>query len=296
MVDRCVQCVLEKNLDAYPSGAGKEDIQTYQRRVRETVREIASRPDGSAPEAVSMIEAIRKEIFDWMPVDYGEIKSYFNRLLLAKERELHEEICQAADPLKRALQLAMTGNYIDFAALDRVEEKTLEELLGRAGQIPVPGDILDALRRDIQKGHHMAYVTDNCGEVVLDKLLIREMLRENPALSVTVIVRGAPVQNDATLEDARQIGLDRLCRVIPNGTWMNGTVLRMLSAEAREALTKADFVIAKGQANNETLDGTGLNIYYAFLCKCERFAEKYQARMMTGVLAREEAPHTPICR
>lgn len=36
----------------------------------------------------------------------------------------------------------------------------------------------------------IAYLTDNCGEVVFDKLLIAQILRINPGVRVTAIVRG----------------------------------------------------------------------------------------------------------
>ena len=141
----------------------------------------------------------------------------------------------------------------------------------------------------MKQGRKAVYITDNCGEVVLDKLLMEEMKRENPELSFTCIVRGAPVHNDATMEDALQVGLSSVSRVIPNGSWMNGTVLSQLSQEAREAIMAADLIISKGQANHETLLGSGLNVFYLFLCKCELFVERYGCPLFTGVLVRERS-------
>lgn len=285
--ERCVRCVLEKNLGMVPPGAEEAKVREYERRVREIVRETDERPDGSAPEAASRVEALREEIFAWSPVDFGEVKRTYNALLLSVGEKLRGEIHGAPDPLRRAVQLAMAGNYIDFAALSEVSEEKLWELLGEAGSIPLPEEDYLALARKVREGRSLAYVTDNCGEVVLDRLLMEEMLRQNPELSITCIVRGAPVHNDATLEDASQVGMEAVARVIPNGTWMNGTVLRLLSREAREAICTADFVIAKGQANHETLLGCGLPVFYLFLCKCELFVEKYGSPLLTGVLIRE---------
>ena len=123
----------------------------------------------------------------------------------------------------------------------------------------------------------------------MDKLLI-ELLRElYPSLSVTVLVRGAPVLNDATMEDARQIGLDAIhgVSVMGNGDSIAGTVLERLSPEAFAAVMNADVLIAKGQGNYETLQGCGLRIYYAFLCKCQFFADRFSVPLLTGMLVRE---------
>ena len=287
MEERCIQCILKKNLDRVPPGAEAADVKRYQERVLQLTKEISSRPDGSAPEISSMVDSVRQEIFHWSPLDYSKIKVHYNQLMLDREEQLEETIRSSADPLRMALAYALTGNYIDFAALDHVDEGTLERLMQGARDVSIPEKTLEALREDIQRARRAAYVTDNCGEVVLDKLLIRQMQRENPDLAITVIVRGAPVHNDATIEDARQVGLPEVCRVISNGTWLNGTILSKISAEARETLTGADFILAKGQANCETLEDCGLNIYYAFLCKCEKFVERYGVEPLCPILARE---------
>jgi hypothetical protein len=41
---------------------------------------------------------------------------------------------------------------------------------------------------------------------------------------VICAVRGGPILNGATLEDARQVGLDRQCRVVSTGLAIPGTI------------------------------------------------------------------------
>ena len=62
------------------------------------------------------------------------------------------------------------------------------------------------------------YITDNCGEIVLDKLVIKVLKSYYPDLDITVIVRGFPVVNDATMEDALETGLADVVTVIGNGS------------------------------------------------------------------------------
>ena len=83
------------------------------------------------------------------------------------------------------------------------------------------------------------------------------------------------------------VGLDRVVRVVSNGTGLTGTFIDEIAPEAREALVAADVVISKGQANFETLNGYGLNVYYLFLCKCERFEKQFDIRRLQGVLAND---------
>ena len=287
--ERCIRCLLDKYLERIPSGASQEKVLAYQERVRSIVEEVSSRKGGSAPEAASRIDAFYQDWFSVAPFSYENIKKHYNALLLSREDQLREEILGAKDPLYRAVCLAMMGNYIDFAALSDVTEERLWELLGEAGDLEISQETFGLFAQEVRKARKAVYVTDNCGEVVLDKLLMEEMKRENPELSFTCIVRGKPVHNDVTMEDAIQVGLSSVARVIPNGTGMNGTVLPELSQEAREELLSADFVVSKGQANHESLLGSGLNIFYLFLCKCELFVERYGCPLFTGVMVRERS-------
>lgn len=104
---------------------------------------------------------------------------------------------------------------------------------------------------------------------------------------IAVLVRGEPVINDATLEDAAQVGLTEIVPVIGSGTAIPGTELLELSEEARERMLNADIILSKGQGNFETLHGTGLNIYYLFLCKCDYFVRRFGMKRYEGIFARE---------
>ena len=89
--------------------------------------------------------------------------------------------------------------------------------------------------------------------------------------------------NDCTIEDAKQIGLDKLVNVYGNGTAVAGTVLEKISPDTKAIIDNADLVISKGQGNFETLHHCGKNIYYLFLCKCEMFAKRFNVQKFTGI-------------
>ena len=143
-------------------------------------------------------------------------------------------------------------------------------------------------RSDLEKAKKLVYFTDNCGEIVLDKVFIKCIKEAYPQLQITVIVRGENVINDATLEDAKEVGLTDIVSCIGNGNGAPGTVLKRLSKEAKQILLDADLIISKGQGNFETLRKCGMNIYYIFLCKCDLFANTFQVPKLTGMLLNEK--------
>lgn len=118
--------------------------------------------------------------------------------------------------------------------------------------------------------------------------MIRHIKEEFPGLRITAIVRGEDVINDATLEDAREVGLTDLVLCIGNGNAAPGTVIKRLSREAKEALYSADVIISKGQGNFESLYGEGLTPWYLFLCKCELFVRRFGLAQYESVFARED--------
>ena len=113
------------------------------------------------------------------------------------------------------------------------------------------------------------------------------MKEKYPQLDITVIVRGYPVVNDATMEDAEEIGLTDIVKVIGNGSNVGGTWFPGLSNEARTLLEQADVILAKGQGNFETMNDCGLNVYYLFLCKCDLFQRRFHAKELQGMFLNE---------
>ena len=154
----------------------------------------------------------------------------------------------------------------------------------KAKDNPVDMNEYAALKKDLENGKSLVYMTDNCGEIVMDKLFIRMIKEQYPHLNITALVRGEIVLNDATYEDAQFVGLTDLVNVVGNGAKVAGTPLDRISDEAKELLLNADVMIAKGQGNFESLSGCGLNIYYMFLCKCTWFEMRFQLKQFSPVL------------
>jgi uncharacterized protein with ATP-grasp and redox domains len=96
-----------------------------------------------------------------------------------------------------------------------------------------------------------------------------------------------PVLNDATLDDARAIGLPDVCEVLGNGTDIAGTQLGAICPEAKARIDGSDIIVSKGQGNFETLHGCALTVYYLFLCKCQWFTGRFGLKLHEGVFVDE---------
>ena len=118
---------------------------------------------------------------------------------------------------------------------------------------------------------------------------MEQLKKDYPALDIAYCVRGANTLNDATRADAAYVGMDRLCRILDNGSAIAGTEPQFLDRELRTALEQADVILSKGSGNLESLAGCGWNVYYIFMCKCPRVAKILGCENMTGQFLREWA-------
>ncbi|MFQ6808371.1 MAG: damage-control phosphatase ARMT1 family protein [Blautia sp.] len=280
----CMSCLVQAQARRIQKFQDEEKKACYMREVLHMIAE--SDPKWSAP---ALLEPISKlyEKYWGMQNDLEEEKKTFNELLLSMEDDLEQKIRSRKDPLEAALCLARLGNYIDFSALGEVSAEKLLELLAQAEQETLDTAEYRHFCKDLKDGKHLVYLTDNCGEIVLDKILIKLLREQYPQLMIEVVVRGVAVTNDATMEDARYVGLTEVAPVFGNGSGIAGTELTHISKEAKEKLEQADLILSKGQGNFETLHTCGLNIYYLFLCKCDWFMQRFHAEHLKGMFVNE---------
>lgn len=209
-----------------------------------------------------------------------------NRFVLERIDHIRSRVEQSQDPVYAGLQYAVLGNYLDFAALQgRVSYQEMEEMLNQAKDMELDRSVVAQFKKDLEKGKKLLIFTDNAGEIGFDRVLAQVLKKQYPHLEITFCVRGAPVANDATREDAQAVGVE--FPVIDSGSAVGGTAIELLSEQAKNALDSADVVLAKGMGNTESMYGCGYNVYYAFLVKCQRFADFFHAPMMQAMFIRD---------
>ena len=283
---QCIQCLLKRHAETAAKYGDEAQVTAF---TRDLMRTICDGPvEMSAPFYTPAITKLFTEHFGLADDRFADEKAASNRYALARLEKLNGLVRSASDPLYAGLQAAILGNYIDFSALQgEVSFEKLDKMLELLYTIEVNRDTFAALRADLEAGRELLYLTDNAGEIVFDRVWLEVIRDRFPGLSITVCVRGGPAQNDATVADAEALGMP--FPVIGNGTRIPGTVLEKASDELKAALQAADVIIAKGQANVETLldTGHGYNIYYAFLVKCKRFIDRFGKEKLTPMLVRD---------
>ena len=216
-------------------------------------------------------------------------KRYYNKALLAMEHEIESLLDTSTDRFLDAMKMALAGNIIDFSGLPMVEFGLVKKIIDDARNQELNPDTVSRLRRDLASGGSLLYLGDNAGEIVLDKIFIKEIRRVYPNLTVTFATRGAPIYNDVTQEDAHAVGMDEYASIIGNGSDIPGTDLNEVSRAFYDVFASADVILSKGQGNFETLLGCGYNVYYLFLCKCNVFISKLGAKQFDSIFVNDRA-------
>lgn len=279
----CVRCLLCRQQERIEGFEDEEKKTAYLKEVAKTLGE--SKPEDCAPYMVYLFNQIYRRYFGEVK-DFVPIKKEYNQYVMELEETLYREIQATSDPLRTAFLYARVGNYIDFGAMHQVDKQTFLQLFRDEEKNRLDERVYEEFLADCTKAKSFLLLADNCGEIVLDKLFLMELKKRFPKLSLSVMVRGEEVLNDATMEDAMMVGIDRVAKVIPNGNGIAGNVEAYLSEEAKQALDLADVILSKGQANYETMNGCGRRIYYSFLCKCDWFSLQFQVPKNTGMFVK----------
>lgn len=201
------------------------------------------------------------------PDPYKIEKRKNNDQALAMAPQIENIISESEDPFNTSLRLSIAGNIIDFAACDSFDlQTTIDKVLSSDFAI----DHSVQLKNKIEASENVLFLGDNAGEIVFDKFFIKTIDHRN----LTYVVRGGPVINDATMEDAEYTGIKNVANVISNGFDAPSTIPSESSSEFQHYFNKADVIISKGQGNLEGL--IPLNderIFHLLMVKCDVMAE-----------------------
>ena len=179
---------------------------------------------------------------------YREPKRMSNRLAQAHVERLHQAIASEEDPLAMAIRVAAAGNVIDFGAKDHAAMDIEGELRAVTEQRFERLD-LEQFRQRLMRANSLLYICDNAGEIVFDTLLMEVLRRLRPELEIRAAFRAAPILNDATVDDARSVGMDAFADVVSSGSRLAGSILAECSSDFRSWFGSSDLVLSKGQGN-----------------------------------------------
>ena len=275
--ESCAKCLFDRQKD-------KTNNEEYLSQVKKIIDERGE--NDTSPYLVYLFNKTHEKIFG-RSADYKDIKKKYNDLVLGMEGELRAEIEKSNDPLAKSLMVSRVGNYIDFGAMNHVDQN---EFLSLFSDIEMTDDdelTYESFLHECLRAKRFLLICDNCGEIVLDKLMLEQLKKRFPHLEIKVMVRGNDVLNDATLEDAEYSGINELAEIVSNGEAIAGTVYDMLPEDAKKAFDESDVILAKGQGNYESMYGQGFHAFYEFLCKCELFTSRFNVPRLTGIFIEE---------
>ncbi|MEN8126958.1 MAG: ARMT1-like domain-containing protein [Planctomycetota bacterium] len=215
---------------------------------------------------------------------YRDLKKCHNRFAMELYELLEPTVHSTEAPLETAVRLAIAGNIIDLGVKTSVSDSDIQKTINDSLTASFDRAMVEQLRSETERAKDILYLTDNAGEIVFDRLLIKQL----PVEKVTVVVKGQPIINDATMEDAECVGLTEIAEVVDNGSDAPGTILETCSQDFRDRFEKADLIIAKGQGNYETLSDLDKNIFFILKAKCPVIARDIGCKIGDMILCRNE--------
>ena len=283
----CIPCISNMSISAIRKLIFDEEI------IRGLLCEILEIPslrglcwDITSPE---VIERVMEKIVDAMddPDPFYSLKAQQNKRMMELEPHLKGLLNEASDSLYLAVKLAILGNAIDLMISDTSGEVETT-IQGRLEETRVPVERFLQFKKKLYESELVLYFGDNSGEVAIDKLLI-ETIKEEKDLEIVFVVRSVPALNDATLNEAKMVGIDKVTSVIENGIDgpLPGTITSRCSSEVRDLLQHADLIISKGGGNFDTLeeDKDSYNIAFLLLSKCLPYYNYFQTELHQPILA-----------
>jgi len=197
---------------------------------------------------------------------YHNEKRESNRAALALYQSWKPKVQESRHAFNLALRLSIAGNIMDYGARSSFN---LQQTIERVVMAKLAIDHSAHLKKRLAEARSVLYLGDNAGEIVFDRLFIETINHPN----LVYVVRGGSVLNDATLDDAVEVGIDQVTRVMSNGFDAPSTIVHRSSPEFQECFGKADLIISKGQGNLEGL--LPLNdhrIFFVLMAKCDVIA------------------------
>jgi len=260
----CIPCFQRQALQAVRFISNDEKL--HQKVLREVTKKLLeSNWDSTPPELAHEVHKIVKSITNEKD-PYKEVKKESNDLVLKMYPVLKAKVEKSKEPLRTAVRLAIAGNIIDFGPLQEFNlEKTISEVLKKKFAI----DDYEKLKEKLKGAETLLFFADNAGEIGFDKLLVETFLKAKKLEKIRFVVKGGPIINDATLEDAIYMSLCDLPNVefltLSNGE--AGTGPERSSQTVKNWIKRHELVISKGQGNYEGLsehDG----LFFMLMAKC----------------------------
>lgn len=265
---RCISCILNRGYLEIQESTDDQSLQfkTLSALLRFLAEEF--KPTANPAYLGTKRDRLIREITG-NPNPFKKKKQISNQKaleILPLAKNIVAQETSAESRFRRACLSAIVGNIMEFDLPDNPFKFTdLKKLIQQAEKDLAIDEIPQIFNR-AKKAKRILYLTDNAGEIAFDTLLVQEL--KNLGAQVTVAVKSGPILNDATMEDAQIVGMDKIAdEVITTGSDAVGLFLEECSDEFLEVYNSVDFVVAKGMGYAETLTELQLPVPHALLLR-----------------------------
>lgn len=279
----CIPCFTKQALDALRQVTDDEELTL--RALRKMLRAAAQfQLQQSPPEMAQIIHSIVRFETDCQD-PYAAIKERSTKVALRLAEEARPLIRSAVDPFKMAVRFSIAGNIMDFALTTKWSQLELNNFIDDTRLQELDDVAVAALKKAAESAESILFIGDNAGEAVFDRLLIEQFAPGK----TTYAVKGSPIINDVTRSDATASGLHEVAEIIDNGNDAPGTVLSLCSPAFMKFFNEADLVIAKGQANYESLNEADRELFFLTRVKCPIIARDMGRKQGDWVITQKQA-------
>jgi hypothetical protein len=272
---RCIPCLLNRVIYEAKLSTHKEEMQ--ERALKAAIEVIANEYNGkenSAELATKVHRAVYKSLQKKDP--YQKLKKEATKVALSLLPRVEDIIRRSPDPIEASALASIVANSLDFGIAGGIQSPNLfaknffvfyQEGLGSSDLLRV--------KKILNEGGEMLCFTDNCGEIVFDKSLCKEIKRFNQEINLTLVVKGEPILNDASYKDLEGLGFEQVVdEILDTGCFAIGLDFNHMRKKLKEKLKRTKLIICKGMANYEAFSDTNYRpIVYLLRTKCESIAE-----------------------
>jgi uncharacterized protein with ATP-grasp and redox domains len=284
----CIPCILRMSITAIRELALNEsDVKELYGRILEIPSLRGQSWDITSAEIIELIWGkIADKTKNADP--FYSLKLEQNKRIMDVYPFLEKLVDEASDPLYTAVKLAILGNAIDVMLSD--SRQYIENSITEKLEAPISKAMYAEFKKRLKQSRRLLFFGDNAGEIVFDKLLI-ETIRKMCDPEIAFVVRSVPALNDATLDEARVAGIDKIATLVENGVEgpLPGTILKRCSNEVNDLVGRADLIISKGGGNFDTLEEEkGYlkdKITFMLLSKCDPYYKYFGVEIHQPILA-----------
>jgi uncharacterized protein with ATP-grasp and redox domains len=270
----CVPCLLKRIV--FESEQSTNDKKTQQKTLKKTLTSLAVLYDPNVCSA-SIATKIHRIAYDTLDDadPYKNLKKQSNRIAKTLVPRVEELVSFSDEPLHMSMLCSIVGNMMDFGIRGGSKDPNdLKDIFEEIVSEDLGWDDTDEVKKILSKSKNVILFTDNCGEIVFDKILCREIKKFNPDIFLTLVVKGEKILSDATLEDAKELDMDEVVdEILTTGCFAVGVDFDKLPKDVKKRLDNSNLIICKGMANYESFSETNYRpIVYLLRTKCSAIA------------------------